>query len=98
MIGCISVINFLPPPFFIRLLQKSYKEIGFEKNTFGVNLKCFCFNLKAVPWHLYRNETTRFWVHYGLVILGFVLAVVTIIAQWAKPAPYGKHEANVKQF
>lgn len=54
--------------------------------------------LQAVPWHLYRDETTRFWVHYGLVILGFVLAVVTIIAQWAKPAPYGKHEANVKKI
>ncbi|XP_060607989.1 uncharacterized protein LOC132760109 isoform X1 [Ruditapes philippinarum] len=48
----------------------------------------------AIPWKLYEDGSTRFWVHYGLVILGFVLAVITIIAQWAKPAPYGKHEAN----
>ncbi|XP_053393701.1 uncharacterized protein LOC123525530 [Mercenaria mercenaria] len=47
-----------------------------------------------LPWELYEKGSTRFWVHYGLVILGFVLAVITLFAQWAKPAPYGKHETN----
>ena len=44
---------------------------------------------------MYDDNITRFWVHYGLVILGFVLAVITFIVQWIKPAPYGKHERDV---
>lgn len=57
--------------------------------------KKYSFTLQAIPWSFYEDSRTRFWVHYGLVIFGFVLAVITIIAQWAKPAPYGKHESNV---
>ncbi|KAL5016057.1 hypothetical protein ScPMuIL_005646 [Solemya velum] len=49
---------------------------------------------KPVPYDLYVTESDRFWVHYGLVILGFALAVITAIVQWCKPAPYGKHEPN----
>ncbi|KAL4235530.1 hypothetical protein ACF0H5_003927 [Mactra antiquata] len=51
-------------------------------------------DLQAIPWYFYEEETSKFWVHFGLVILGFVLAVITLIAQWVKPAPYGKHESN----
>lgn len=47
-----------------------------------------------IPWSLYDDNIIRFWVHYGLVILGFVLAVITFIVQWIKPAPYGKHERD----
>ncbi|WAR24640.1 S5A1-like protein [Mya arenaria] len=50
--------------------------------------------LQAIPWSLYKDDETRFWVHFGLVILGFLLSVITLIAQWAKPAPYGKHEGS----
>ncbi|XP_052777394.1 3-oxo-5-alpha-steroid 4-dehydrogenase 1-like isoform X1 [Mya arenaria] len=50
--------------------------------------------MQAIPWSLYRDDETRFWVHIGLVILGFLLSVITLIAQWAKPAPYGKHEGS----
>lgn len=49
-------------------------------------------SLKWHPYSLYETDTTRFWVHYGLVILGAVLALVTAVAQWRDPAPYGKHE------
>jgi len=48
------------------------------------------FNI--IPYTLYEPGSTYFWVHYGLVILGFLLALITCIAQWVKPAPYGKHE------
>jgi len=47
---------------------------------------------EAIPYTFYESGTTYFWVHFGLVILGFVLAVITCITQWVKPAPYGKHE------
>ena len=57
----------------------------------------FFLLFQAIPWSFYEPGSTRFWVHYGLVILGFVLAVITIIAQWVKPAPYGKHESQVKK-
>ncbi|XP_021355098.1 steroid 5-alpha-reductase DET2-like isoform X1 [Mizuhopecten yessoensis] len=49
-------------------------------------------SFQGIPWILYEEDSTRFWVHYGLVILGFVLAVVTAVVQWINPAPYGKHE------
>ncbi|XP_022308684.1 3-oxo-5-alpha-steroid 4-dehydrogenase 1-like isoform X2 [Crassostrea virginica] len=48
--------------------------------------------LKWHPYDLYGSEEVRFWVHYGLVILGAVLAGVTVVVQWRSPAPYGKHE------
>lgn len=51
--------------------------------------------LQWIPWSLYDDNITRFWVHYGLIIFGFVLAVITFIVQWIKPAPYGKHERDV---
>ncbi|XP_071181581.1 uncharacterized protein [Mytilus edulis] len=47
---------------------------------------------EALPWSFYEDDTTRFWVHYGLVLLGLLLAVITFIVQWLSPAPYGKHE------
>lgn len=47
---------------------------------------------EPIPWSLYLDDNIRFWIHFGLVILGFVLAVITLVAQWFKPAPYGKHE------
>lgn len=45
-----------------------------------------------IPYTFYEPGDTYYWVHYGLVILGFVLAVITCISQWFQPAPYGKHE------
>lgn len=51
--------------------------------------------LQALPWSFYEQDTTRFWVHYGLVLLGLLLAVITFIVQWLSPAPYGKHERKV---
>lgn len=49
-------------------------------------------SLKWHPYSLYDTDSTRFWVHYGLVILGALLALITAVAQWRDPAPYGKHE------
>jgi len=46
---------------------------------------------EAIPWSFYPDDKVRFWVHYGMVILGFVLALITTVAQWTNPAPYGKH-------
>ncbi|XP_005112214.1 steroid 5-alpha-reductase DET2 isoform X2 [Aplysia californica] len=46
----------------------------------------------VIPYSFYESGTTYFWVHFGLVILGFVVALATCIGQWVKPAPYGKHE------
>ncbi|KAH9487558.1 Steroid 5-alpha-reductase det2 [Bulinus truncatus] len=51
---------------------------------------------EPIPYNFYKPGTTFFWVHFGLIILGFVVALATIIGQWINPAPYGRHEkANV---
>ncbi|XP_041357248.1 steroid 5-alpha-reductase DET2-like [Gigantopelta aegis] len=47
-----------------------------------------------IPWVFYDVGSKRFWVHYGLVILGFLLSVITAIVQWKSPAPYGKHQSQ----
>ena len=47
--------------------------------------------LEALPWSAYKGDRTRFWVHYALCIVGFLLAVITLAVQWAKPATYGRH-------
>lgn len=47
-----------------------------------------------LPWMFFSHDKARFWVHYGLVMAGFVLAVVTYFGQAFKPAPYGKHDNN----
>ncbi|XP_071119126.1 uncharacterized protein [Haliotis cracherodii] len=57
-----------------------------------MNLSCDCCWLK--PWVFYEEGSTRFWVHYGLVIFGFVLAAITACVQCCKPAPYGRHEGE----
>lgn len=62
-----------------------------------LNLIKYGFSFQAFPWSFYRGNTIKFWVHYGLVILGFLLAVITFVVQWLKPAPYGKHERNVSK-
>lgn len=38
-----------------------------------------------------RDNNIRFWIHIGLVIFGFILAVVYFIAQLFQPIPYGRH-------
>ena len=38
-----------------------------------------------------RDNNIRFWIHFGLVIFAFLLAIVTFFSQVCKPAPYGKH-------
>ena len=59
----------------------------------------------GIPYLFFPNDTTRtpspitgiqdnhirFWIHMGLVIAGFLLAVVSFFAQLCKPASYGKH-------
>lgn len=47
---------------------------------------------EPIPYEFYKYGTAYFWVHFGLVILGFVLALVTFLSQRANPAPYGKHD------
>ncbi|CAH1254238.1 SRD5A1 [Branchiostoma lanceolatum] len=46
---------------------------------------------QLLPW-TFAVDTVHFWVHYGLVCLGFLLGVITILVQLAKPAPYGKFD------
>ena len=50
--------------------------------------------LEALPWSSFANDKVRFWVHYGLCIFAFVLAAITLIAQCAKPASYGRHDKS----
>ena len=47
-----------------------------------------------LPWTFFspEDDKARFWVHYGLVMAGFLLAIVTYLGQAFKPAPYGKHD------
>eukprot|EP00058_Branchiostoma_floridae_P001625 XP_002587113.1 hypothetical protein BRAFLDRAFT_129984 [Branchiostoma floridae] len=46
---------------------------------------------QLLPW-TFAVDTIHFWVHYGLVCLGFLLGVITILVQLTKPAPYGKFD------
>ena len=45
-----------------------------------------------------QDNGARFWVHIALVILGFLLAVITLFSQLFKPAPYGKHAEGSERF
>lgn len=61
--------------------------------------------LYGVPYLLFPNDPNqlpnpltgrkdipiRFWIHVGLVGLGFLLSVASLILQCWKPLPYGKH-------
>lgn len=38
-----------------------------------------------------RDNIYRFWIHIGLIVFGFILAVVYFIAQLFQPIPYGRH-------
>ena len=38
-----------------------------------------------------QDNTIHFWVHIGLVITGFLIAVTNFAVQLCRPAPYGKH-------
>ncbi|GFO37126.1 3-oxo-5-alpha-steroid 4-dehydrogenase [Plakobranchus ocellatus] len=48
---------------------------------------------EPIPYDFYKYGTTYFWVHFGLVIVGFVLAIITFLSQRLHPAPYGKHDS-----
>lgn len=62
-------------------------------------LKCFIWTmLNALPWTTFEDDKTHFWVHYGLCAFGFLLAVITFIAQATKPAPYGRHQKSNQSF
>lgn len=37
-----------------------------------------------------KDNPLRFWIHLGLVSLGFLLAVISMVGQCVKPLPYGK--------
>ena len=37
-------------------------------------------------------EEARFWIHWALVILGFLFAIVTFFFQLKRPARYGRHD------
>ncbi|KAK0069708.1 steroid 5-alpha-reductase DET2-like isoform X1 [Biomphalaria pfeifferi] len=47
---------------------------------------------EPIPYSFYKAGTAYFWVHFGLIILGFLISLATVIGQWANPAPYGKHQ------
>ncbi|XP_077990832.1 3-oxo-5-alpha-steroid 4-dehydrogenase 1-like [Glandiceps talaboti] len=46
---------------------------------------------QPIPW-IFDVDDVHFWIHYGFVILGFLLAVISTIVQFSKPAPYGRHQ------
>ncbi|EDV23202.1 uncharacterized protein TRIADDRAFT_58245 [Trichoplax adhaerens] len=46
------------------------------------------------PWVAFLNNPVRFWIYYGFVIGGFVFALITLITQLIKPAPYGRFGNN----
>ena len=62
----------------------------------------------GIPYSLFGNDSRqgpnlftntpdnpiRFWVHFGLVILCFLLAIVNFIVQACKPVPYGKFDVG----
>lgn len=40
------------------------------------------------------DNPVRFWLHIGLVILCFLLAIVNFVVQFCKPVPYGKFDVG----
>lgn len=62
---------------------------------YGIPYSLFDANDTAITsFNRFPDDEVRFWVHYGLVILGFLLAVVTFVVQACKPAPYGRHSTG----
>lgn len=51
-------------------------------------------NRPASPITNARDNQTRFWIHIGLVVFGFILAVAYFIAQLFQPVPYGRHASG----
>ena len=52
-------------------------------HVWSLTMECF--------WGWQSSLLGTLW-DYGLCTLAFLLAVVTFIAQWTNPAPYGRHE------
>ncbi|XP_065176546.1 uncharacterized protein LOC135806304 [Sycon ciliatum] len=48
---------------------------------------------EGIPY-VFDVSKARFWVHYGFVAAGFLLAVITYFSQCKEPAPYGKHASD----
>ena len=68
-------------------------------SAFHVNLTLMSqFMFEPIPWSAFDKDDTHFWIHYSLVILGFLVSIATLIGQWRTPAPYGKHNTRVKGF
>ena len=40
------------------------------------------------------DDPIRFWIHIGLLILCFLLAIINFIVQFRKPVPYGKYDVG----
>lgn len=38
-----------------------------------------------------QDNFIHFWIHIGLVILGFLIAIISFFVQLCRPASYGKH-------
>jgi len=68
---------------------------------YGIPYIIFSENNSAVGASLIsgtQDSLVRFWVHFSLVILGFLIAIVTFFGQLFKPAPYGKHASGSGRF
>ena len=51
-------------------------------------------NRVASPITNTRDDDIRFWIHFGLVIFGFLLAIINFVPQLFKPIPYGRHASS----
>lgn len=43
-------------------------------------------------------DNVHYWVHYGFVIFGAVLTLISFVVQFREPATYGKHEDKVSSY
>ena len=66
-----------------------FQFLTFQHNSF------IYLNFQPLPWTAFDDDSVHFWLHYGFVILAFVLSVITFVVQMSKPAPYGKHASQV---
>eukprot|EP00118_Oscarella_pearsei_P004485 m.19301 g.19301 ORF g.19301 m.19301 type:complete len:280 (+) comp27822_c0_seq1:26-865(+) len=51
-----------------------------------------------IPWKFAEGDVAHIWTQYGLVIAGFLLALITLIVQCREPAPYGRHDKDGKAW
>ena len=71
----------------------SGRDCGDHSVFFGIPYRLFPNDSRVPnPWTGVHDDPIQFWIHFGLVIICFILAIVSFIVQIFKAMPYGKQD------